>query len=212
MSEFVLNIVARGGYIGIAFLMALENVIPPIPSELIMGLGGIAVARGTMAFVPLVIVGTLGTTIGNLFWYWVGRRFGYQRLRPFIDRWGRWLTLEWRDVEWLHDFFLRHGGGLVFVFRFLPTFRTLISLPAGAVGMPFWRFVLWTFAGSAIWNAMLAAAGLYLGSRFGELDRFIGPVAIGVVLLMVAGYVWRVVTWRPRAADDKTIRNGPPSS
>ena len=198
MTELVLNIVARGGYIGIAFLMALENVIPPIPSELIMGLGGIAVARGTMAMAPLVVAGTAGTTIGNLFWYWIGRRFGYRGLKPFVDRWGRWLTIEWDDVEKLQRIFKRHGGGLVFVFRFLPTFRTMISLPAGMARMSFWRFVVCTFAGSAIWNTVLGAAGYYLGTRFGVLERYVGPISIAIIVAIVLLYAWRMATWRPR--------------
>lgn len=199
MTEFVLRLIAWGGYWGIAVLMCLENIVPPVPSELIMGLGGIAVARGHMEFVPLVVAGTVGTVIGNLFWFELGCRLGYQRLRPVIDRWGRWLTVDWHEVERLHAFFKRHGGWVVFVFRFLPTFRTMISLPAGILHMPRWKFLLWTTAGSAIWNAALAAAGLFLGSRFHELDRFIGPLAVACVVGFVGWYLWRVLTWKPAA-------------
>ncbi|KAK0339599.1 hypothetical protein LTR94_033874, partial [Friedmanniomyces endolithicus] len=99
MTTFILDAIARGGYIGIFLLMALENVIPPIPSEVIMGLGGIAVARGEMEMLPLLLWGTAGTTAGNVFWYEIGRRLGYARFRPFVERHGRWLTLEWDDVE-----------------------------------------------------------------------------------------------------------------
>ncbi|GAA0670784.1 membrane protein DedA with SNARE-associated domain [Sphingomonas insulae] len=198
MTEFILNGIAWGGYVGIFLLMALENVIPPIPSEVIMGLGGMAVARGDMAIVPLVLWGTAGTTAGNYFWYYLGRHIGYERFRPFIGRHGRWLTMEWQDVENLHTFFVRHGGWVVFVFRFMPTFRTVISLPAGITCMPLWRFLVWTFAGSLIWNSILAAAGVYLGSRFQELDRYVGPIAIAITALIVIGYIWRVITWRPR--------------
>jgi len=198
MTAFILDWIAWGGYAGIVLLMALENVFPPIPSEVIMGLGGMAVARGQMRLVPLVLWGTLGTTIGNLFWYWIGRRIGYARFRPLVERHGRWLTLDWEDVERLHRFFVARGGSVVFVFRFMPTFRTMVSLPAGMTGMPLARFVVWTFAGSLIWNAVLAGAGLYLGSRFGELDRYVGPAAIALTAAMVGGYLYRVATWRPR--------------
>lgn len=198
MTGFILSLIARGGYAGIVLLMALENIVPPIPSEVIMGLGGMAVARGRMALVPLVLWGTAGTTIGNLFWYALGRGIGYQRFRPFVARHGRWLTLEWRDVERLHRFFVRHGGWVIFVFRFMPAFRTIVSLPAGMTRMPLARFVLWTFAGSLIWNAMLACAGLYLGSRFRVLDEYVGPAAIALTAAMLGAYLWRVATWRPR--------------
>ncbi|MEI5685959.1 DedA family protein [Sphingomonas kyungheensis] len=198
MTDLILDAIAWGGYLGIALLMALENIIPPIPSEVIMGLGGMAVARGQMAMVPLVVAGTIGSTAGNYVWYYLGRHIGYARFRPFVDRHGRWLTMEWEDVEALHRFFVRRGGGVVFVFRFMPTFRTIVSLPAGITGMPVGRFLVWTFAGSLIWNTILAAAGVYLGSRFAELDRYVGPLAIAVMVAIVIGYVWRVATWKPR--------------
>lgn len=198
MTDFILSWIAWGGYFGIFLLMALENVVPPIPSEVIMGLGGIAVARGQMGFVPLVLWGTAGTTLGNLFWYVIGRRMGYRRFRPFVEQHGRWLTLEWDDVERLHRFFMARGGWVVFVFRFLPTFRTMVSLPAGMAAMPTGRFLLWTFGGSLIWNGMLAAAGYYLGTRFSELERYVGPVGIALTVLAIGFYLYRVVTWNPR--------------
>jgi membrane protein DedA with SNARE-associated domain len=199
VTELILNLIAQGGYLGIFLLMALENVFPPIPSEVIMGLGGMAVARGDMAVVPLVLWATAGTTAGNYWWYWVGRRLGYERFRPFIERHGRWLTLDWEDVERLHRFFVKRGGGVVFVFRFMPTFRTMVSLPAGMTGMPLPRFLVWTFAGSLIWNTVLAYAGILLGSRFQALERYVGPAAIALTVVMVLGYLYRVATWRPRA-------------
>ncbi len=198
MTDLILHAIAAAGYVGIFLLMALENIVPPIPSEVIMGLGGMAVARGDLALGPLVLAGTAGTTAGNYFWYWIGRRFGYERLRPVVDRHGRWLTLDWPTVERLHAFFEKHGGWVIFVFRFMPAFRTLISLPAGMTRMPLPRFLVWTVAGAAIWNIVLAEAGVLLGSRFGELHRYIGPATVAVFALIVAGYLWRVATWKPQ--------------
>ena len=198
MTEFILNGIAWGGYIGIFLLMALENIIPPIPSEVIMGLGGMAVARGDMSMVPLVLWGTAGTTAGNYVWYHIGRHVGYTRFRPFVERHGRWLTMEWEDVEKLHRFFVHHGGWVVFVFRFMPTFRTLVSLPAGMGRMPHWRFILATASGAAIWNCVLAGAGVLLDRNFEQLDRYVGPVAIALMVAMVGFYLYRVATWKPR--------------
>lgn len=197
MTQFIVDLIAWGGYLGIFLLMALENIAPPVPSEVIMGLGGIAVAQGRFAFVPLVIVATTGTVAGNCVWYWIGRRIGYERLPPFVERHGRWLTMTWADVERLHRFFLKHGQWVVFVFRFMPAFRTIISLPAGMTRMPLWKFLVWTAGGSAIWNSVLAGAGVLLGSRFRELDRFVGPVAAAVTATIVVAYLWRVATWKP---------------
>ena len=120
MAAWILTLIEQGGYWGIAFLMFLENVFPPIPSELIMGMGGIAMARGTMAFWPLLIAGTIGSTLGNYVWFIIGDRCGYHRLRPMVMRWGRWLTLDWQDVEAASRFFRRHGQWIVFARQVSP--------------------------------------------------------------------------------------------
>ncbi len=197
MSDWIVRLIDAGGYWGIFFLMVLENIVPPVPSELIMGIGGIRVGQGRMEMTPLLISGTLGTTLGNIFWYVLGYALGFQRLRPLVDRFGRWLTLHWRDVEWLDRCFERHGEKIVFIFRFMPAFRTMISLPAGLFRMHPVRFLLWTTGGALIWNVILAAAGYYLGANFSQIDRWLGPaanIAVGTIVLV---YLWRLVTWKP---------------
>lgn len=198
MTEWILETIAAGGYWGILFLMALENVFPPIPSEVIMGLGGINVAQGRMEFWPLLIAGSIGSTIGNYVWYSAGRRMGYQRLKPFIDRWGRWLTLEWEDVEAMIAFFQKHGHWVIFALRFSPLMRTMISLPAGLAHMNRVQFLTYTIAGTTIWNILLIGAGYYLGNNFGELEKYTGPITILTVAVIVGAYVWRVLRWQPR--------------
>jgi membrane protein DedA with SNARE-associated domain len=198
MTEWILDTIAAGGYLGIVLLMALENIFPPIPSELIMGMGGINVANGRMEFWPLLVAGTIGSTAGNYTWYMLGRHWGYQRLKPFIDRWGRWLTLEWQDVEAMNAFFRRHGHWVVFAVRFSPLFRTMISLPAGLAHMGRAKFLAYTLAGTTIWNILLIGAGYYLGANFDELERYTGPVAVASGALILLVYGWRVMTWKPR--------------
>ena len=198
MTDFIIHWTVAGGYFGIFLLMALENIVPPVPSEVIMGLGGIAVARGHMEVVPLIVAGTIGSVAGNYFWYYIGRNIGYERFRPFVERHGRWLTIEWSDIEMVHRFFVKRGGWVIFVFRFMPTFRTIISLPAGMTYMPLWKFVIWTAAGSAIWNTVLAYAGILLGSRFQQLDRYVGPVSVATFVIIALAYGWRVLTWKPK--------------
>ena len=198
MDAFVVRLVELGGYWGIFFLMIAENVFPPIPSELIMGLGGVFVARGKMDFWPLLAVGTAGTVIGNYFWYALGDQLGYQRLRPIVERWGRWLTLEWNEVEKASAFFRRHGQWVVFAMRFSPFLRTIISLPAGLTHMSRWRFVLFTTAGSAIWNVVLIAGGRLLGSRLENAERIIGWLTIASIVVLICWYAWRVARWKPK--------------
>ena len=198
MTDFILEWIARGGYLGIVALMALENIFPPIPSEVIMGLGGMAVARGQMQLGWLLLAGTVGSVIGNYFWYALGRKFGYRGLKPFVDRWGRWLTVDWQDVEAITRFFHDRGGWVIFVFRFMPSFRTIISLPAGMAKMPRWRFLVATSAGTTIWNIILAGAGILLDRNFEQLDRYVGPLAIATMVAVLGYYAYRVVTWKPR--------------
>lgn len=198
MSGWIIDLIEGGGYWGIVFLMALENIFPPIPSELIMGVGGIAVARGKMAFVPLLISGTIGSTLGNYVLFLLADRLGYERLQPFVDRWGRWLTMEWEDVETGTRFFRKHGGMVVFILRFMPAFRSVVSLPAGLAHMGHMRFLLYTAAGAAIWNTLLIFAGRWAGNKFEQAEQWLGWVTLAVVAVTLVYYVWRVVTWKPR--------------
>ena len=196
MNELILRLIEQAGYWGIFFLMVVENVFPPIPSEVIMGLGGIAVARGTMEFWPLLLVGTVGSTLGNYVWFLVGDKWGYARLQPFVARWGRWLTLEWEDVERASAFFRKHGQWVVFFLRFSPLLRTMISLPAGLAHMRHWKFLAFTFAGAAIWNTGLILGGQALARYMHEAALLMDVVVGGTIAVAVLAYVWRVVTWK----------------
>ncbi len=198
MNELILRLIEQGGYFGIFALMVIENVFPPIPSEVIMGLGGVAVARGTMSFWPLLVVGTVGSTLGNYVWFLAGDKWGYQRLQPIIDRWGRWLTLEWSDIERATAFFLRHGPWIVFALRFSPFLRTIISLPAGLAHMSHWRFLVFTFAGAAVWNAALIKGGQFLARFLANSTVVTDVIVFGGLGLVLAGYLYRVLTWKPR--------------
>ncbi len=201
MHGLIIEAIARGGYLGIFLLMVIENVFPPVPSEVIMGIGGVLVARGDMAFWPLMVAGTAGTVAGNYAWYWVGDHWGYERTRPFIDRWGRWLTIDFAHMEAASRFFNSHGQWVVFFLRFSPFMRTLISLPAGLAHMKLWRFLVFTTAGSAVWNALLIYGGTVLARYLKEYEAVMGWLVLGLVGLALAGYVWRVLTWKPRRAD-----------
>lgn len=198
MHEFIFDAIARGGYWGIALLMAIENVFPPIPSEVIMGIGGVLVARGAMEFWPLIVVGTAGSTAGNYFWYWIGDRWGYRRLQAFTERHGRWLTLTFGDIEKAAGFFQRHGQWVVFALRFSPFLRTMVSLPAGLSHMKLWRFLLFTALGAAIWNMILVESGRRLAPLIERYETVAGWTIGGFFALLIAYYIYRVITWKPR--------------
>ena len=202
MTSLIIEAIAKGGYFGIFVLMVLENVFPPIPPEVIMGVGGVLVARGQMEFWPLMIAGTLGCTLGNYAWYWVGDTWGYQRLAPIIDRHGRWITLDFEQVEKAARFFQRHGHWVIFVLRFSPFLRTIISLPAGLAHMPKGRFLLYTTAGAGVWNVLLVEGGRRLAPLIAKYEDWASWAVIGFVVLLLGWYAYRVATWTPREKRD----------
>ncbi len=199
MDDLIVEIISRLGYVGIAILMVLENIFPPMPSEAIMGASALAIERGRLEFWPVMIAGTIGTLIGNYAWFWAGDRLGYRRLRPFIDRFGRWLTMEWEDVERATKFFSRHGHWVVFILRATPIMRTMISLPAGLAHMNKLKFCLFTAAGAALWNVMLITGTQWLVRTFDNSEDIVSWILIGTAVLAIGLYLLRVATWKPRA-------------
>ena len=197
MDDWIIDLVDATGYWGVAFLMLLETVFPPIPSEVIMTVAGVSAARGNMNFAGVVASGTAGAMLGNYLWFWLAIKFGEKRLHPFIDKHSRWLTLDWREVERGEAMFRKYGSTIVLVARMLPTLRSLISIPAGLFGMSLRRFLVFSAIGTAGWSAALAGAGYFLGSQFDDVERFVGPLSTVVIGLIVAGYLWRLWRWKP---------------
>ena len=199
MFDWITGFLDSGGAWAIAALMLLENVFPPIPSELIMPLAGFNAARGGTPLWLAVLAGGLGSLAGAYLWYLVGRAFGAHRLRRLIARHGRWLTLTLSEFEVAEGWFQRHGRKIVFLGRFVPTVRTLISIPAGIERMPQGQFLLFTALGSFIWTGGLALAGYLLEDQYERVEHWINPVSTAVVVGIIALYVWRVIRWKPDA-------------
>lgn len=195
-----MGLVASTGYFGIVALMFVENVFPPIPSEVIMPLAGYMATRGQLSFVGVFVAGTAGTVLGALPLYYLGQRIGARRLKEFADRHGRWLTLSREDIEAAERWFDRHGAAAVFFCRLVPGVRSLISLPAGIRRMPLASFLACTTAGAALWTALLTSCGYLLGSRFDRVGEYLDPASWVVAGLLVLAYVARVVRRRGRAA------------
>ena len=197
MTEFVFKLVEDGGYWGVALLMLLETIFPPIPSEVIMPLAGVVASRGHLSLPLVIAAGTAGAMLGNIIWYVAAKLLGLDRFRPYIERYGRWLTLDWAEIERAHRLFDKHGGAIVFVARMLPTVRSLVSIPAGLLKMKFVPFLLWSTLGSLIWTAGLAIAGWVLGQQFDHVETVLGPLSLTLIGGIVLWYVYRVITWRP---------------
>lgn len=197
MGDWVRELIEQSGYLGVAFLMFAETVFPPIPSEIIMSLAGLQAARGQMSLAGVIAAGTFGAMLGNTFWYLLARALGLDRFKPLIDRFGRWLTMDWAEVQRGEKWFRSHGAVFVFFGRLLPTIRSLVSIPAGLLHMSLSRFLIWSTLGTMGWTALLAVAGYVLGQRYEMVDEYIGPLSTAIIALLVAWYLWRVLTWRP---------------
>jgi membrane protein DedA with SNARE-associated domain len=199
VSEWIFTLIEDGGYWGVALLMLLETVFPPIPSEVIMPLAGVVAARGQLSLPLVIVAGTAGAMAGNMVWYGAAQLLGYERFRPLVARFGRWLTLDWDEVEKGHRLFDRYGATIVFIGRMLPTVRSLVSIPAGLLHMKLVPFILWSTLGSLIWTAGLAIAGWVLGNQFEDIEKILGPLSIAVIAAIILFYLYRVLTWKPQA-------------
>lgn len=204
MSDWVIRLIDSTGYAGIFVLMLLETVFPPIPSEVVMPVAGLRASAGPMGLPGVIASGTGGAMTGNLLWYLLARWIGLHRFRRFIDRHGRWLTMDWYDVEKVERLFGRFGGVVVMFGRLVPTIRSVVSLPAGMVRMRLHAFLFWSTVGTAVWSAILAAAGYLLGQSFDRVDEVIGPVSSAIVLLIILFYLYRQATWHRRHREDQT--------
>ena len=198
MGDWVVRLIEQSGYLGVAFLMFVETIFPPIPSEVIMPVAGIAAARGDMTLWGVIASGTAGAMLGNTVWYLAARALGLVRFRPFIDRYGRWLTMDWQEVERAERWFRRNGTFFVFMGRMLPTVRSLVSVPAGLLKMRFKTFFIASTLGTAGWTTMLAFAGYKLRENFEEIDTWLGPISNAILVTLVLGYLWRVIRYKPK--------------
>lgn len=193
MVEWITETMNSLGYWGIGLLMFLENLFPPIPSELIMPLAGFTVAQGKLQFAPVVFAGVFGTVIGALPWYYAGKVLGEVRLKSLADRYGKWLTVSSKDITKATGWFDKHGSKAVFLCRLVPGVRTLISLPAGISNMPLLPFLAYSTIGTTLWVGLLTYAGYVLGDNYELVDKYLGPVSKVVLAVILAAFaIWVV--------------------
>ena len=205
MAKWAMSVISSTGYPGIALLMFVESVFPPIPSEVIMPLAGYMVTRDELSFAGIVVAGAVGTVLGVLPLYYLGRKIGEERLKEFADAHGRWLTLSRGDLEGAKRWFDRHGGAAVFYSRLVPGARSLISIPAGIAGMRLGTFLAYTAAGATLWTALLAYLGYFLGSNFKQVGEYLDPASWVVVVGIVLAYAVRVLRHKgPRTKKSTT--------
>jgi membrane protein DedA with SNARE-associated domain len=188
------NAVVEAGYAGIAAVMAIETVFPPIPSELVLPLAGFQVAKGTLGFVPALLASTLGAVIGALLLYAIARVGGRRAvlwLHPL-------LRITERDLDRADGWFDRRAVPIVLFGRLVPGVRSLVSVPAGLSQMPLATFLAATTAGALMWNAALLGAGALLGAQYDRVEGYVGPASTAVIVVVAAGCVAGAVWLRRR--------------
>ena len=190
MQELIISIMNEFGYLGIFLLIAIENIFPPIPSEVILLFGGFMTTYSDLNIINVVIFSTLGSLLGAIVLYYIGKILNKERLKKIVSgKIGKILRLKTKDIDKADEWFDTKGNKTVFFCRFIPIVRSLISIPAGMSEMPMGKFLIYTIAGSLIWNTVLTV----LGSSFGEnwesilgiFDRYSHIVVLLLVIIFV---------------------------
>ena len=192
VGQWISDAISAFGAFGLAALMLLENLFPPIPSEAVLPLAGFFVGRGDLTFFAALVASTAGSLAGALILYVVGKRGG----RPLILNHGRKLGVSEADLDRAEGWFDKYGDAVVLAARMVPIARSIVSLPAGVVEMPLGRFTLLTTLGSGTWNALLIGAGWLLGANWSRVTDFVGQVSNIVLVILVVAFVGLVVWWR----------------
>lgn len=192
LTEWVTDVVDALGYVGVAFLVALESVLPPIPSEIVLPLAGFVAGQGDASVLGMTAAATAGSVVGALVLYWISAAIGPERLHAFVARYGRWFGVKPADLTRAEAWFDRRSEIAVLVCRCVPLVRSLVSIPAGFRRMPLGRFVVFTAIGSAIWNFALIGAGALLGDRWEQVGDVVGSLQTVVIVVIVGALAWFV--------------------
>lgn len=190
IADWAVNVMEAIGAPGAGLLVALENLFPPLPSEVILPLAGFTASQGSFSLAGAMFWTTLGSVVGAIALYWIGAALGRRRLRNIVDK---MPLVDLHDLDRTEAWFDRHGKAAIFFGRMIPVFRSLISIPAGIERMSFTTFVLLTAAGSLIWNAIFVLAGYYLGENWHIAEQYAGTFSRIVLIAVTAFVVWWVV-------------------
>lgn len=193
MDQWIKDFLEQTGALGVGALMLLENIFPPIPSEVVMPWAGYSASQGNTSFLAVVAAGSVGSFAGALFWYLTARWIGKQRLANWIEGHGAWLTITPSDLDRVDNWFESWGSTAVLVCRMIPGLRTLISVPAGFAEMPLGRFSGFTAIGTVLWTALLASIGWWLGENYSSIAGPLGWISLAVIAAMFAWWLYRVI-------------------
>lgn len=201
LAAYVTAFIDKTGYPSVFVLMVMESMVFPVPSEAVMPFAGFLIFEGRFSFFGVIAASTLGSIAGSLLSY----ALGYYGGKPAIDRFGKWLLLDRRDLAMTERFFARRGEIAILVSRFIPVIRHLISIPAGMGRMNLLPFSLYTVIGAGLWNTILAVAGFYLRQHWDlvmHYSRIVDIVVLAVLGALLAIFVWRHAARKPEAPAD----------
>ena len=190
-------------YLTICLAMFLENIIPPIPSEIIMPLGGFFVYQQKLNFYILVFWGVFGTILGSMPWYYLGKLVNEKRLSNFLDKRGKYIGITSNDLIKSRRWFDKYGVSLVFWGRLVPGIRTLISVPAGMELMPLRKFLIWTSLGSLIWVTLLTYAGFVFGENYPIIETYLNQIKFIVKPILILIFVYFLIKFFIRLYNKK---------
>lgn len=194
MQEFVIHIMNEFGYLGIAALIAIENIFPPIPSEVILVFGGFMTLTTSMTIAGTIIASTIGSTVGAIILYLLGRLLTKEKLYKIINgQIGKILRLKKEDIDKSEEWFLKKGESTVLFCRFIPIVRSLISIPAGMTKMKFNTFIIYTIIGSSIWNTVLTFFGVFAGNAWENVVTYIGKFSKIVLLILIIATIIGII-------------------
>jgi membrane protein DedA with SNARE-associated domain len=192
LTNWVTDVIDALGYVGVALLVALENLFPPIPSEIVLPFAGFVARDGDASLWGMIVAATVGSLAGALALYGIAHAIGPERLEAFVVRHGKWLRLSVRDLERAERWFDRRAVVAVMVGRCIPLIRSLVSIPAGFRRMPLPRFVLYSVLGSLVWNTALIGAGYLLREQWEDVEPIMAWLQYVVIAAIVAGVAWFV--------------------
>ncbi|WP_088070980.1 DedA family protein [Gottfriedia luciferensis] len=187
MQTWITETMDTFGYLGIFLLIALENIFPPIPSEVILTFGGFMTTQTTLTKLGVIFFSTLGSVVGALILFWIGTLLDIKKLEKIVDRWGHILRLTKKDIYKANEWFTKHGVWTVFFCRLIPLIRSLISIPAGMSRMNIWIFLLFTTLGSLIWNTILVYIGSSVGASWEKIVEYMDVYSNIIYLMMAIG-------------------------
>lgn len=187
LATWVQDVIEQLGYVGVALLVVLENVFPPIPSEIVLPFAGFVAQRGSDSVVLMILAATIGSVIGALIMYWIAALIGDDRLHAFTRKFGKWVQIREADLIRAEEWFDRHAVGAVLVGRCVPLIRSVVSIPAGFRRMKLIPYIAYTFLGSLVWNIALVGAGALLGENWERVGEVVATYQWVIIVAIVAG-------------------------